>query len=214
MPRVNRVSYPVTALGPGERLGVWFQGCPLACAGCLARDTWAPGAGGEVPLEELLGLWRSALEAGADGLTVSGGEPLAQPEALGAFLDAAAALRDELRPAADLLVYTGYDAAEIADPRPLRAADAVITGRYDVTRPTRLIWRGSANQALTPRTGLGRRRYAPFAEFEPDRPPMQVAAGDRNVWFIGVPRRGDMARLERELSARGVSFGGGVTWRP
>jgi anaerobic ribonucleoside-triphosphate reductase activating protein len=211
---MNRVSYPVTALGPGRRLGLWFQGCPLACAGCLARDTWAAGGGGDVPEDDLLRRWRAALLDGADGMTVSGGEPLAQPAALGSLLRAAAGIRDELGADADLLVYTGYDAAEIADASPLDAADAVITGRYDVTRPTRLIWRGSSNQVLSPRTPLGARRYGPYLDHEPDRPPMQVGADDRNVWFIGVPRRGDMVRLEGELAARGVVFEGGVTWRP
>ena len=43
---VNRVHFPVTALGPGRRLGVWVQGCSIGCAGCLAHDTWARRAHG------------------------------------------------------------------------------------------------------------------------------------------------------------------------
>jgi len=30
---------PVTTLAPGPRLVVWTQGCPLACRGCMSRDT-------------------------------------------------------------------------------------------------------------------------------------------------------------------------------
>lgn len=213
MPRINRVSFPVTALGPGRRLGVWFQGCPLSCPGCLARDTWSEDGGAEVPMAELVESWRQALTDGADGLTVSGGEPLSQPAELGRFLRLAAGVRADLRPEADLLVYTGYAPEEITDDAPLRFADAVITGRFDVTQRTRLIWRGSANQVLRPRTPLGRDRYGPYLDHAPDRAPMQVAADGRNLWFIGVPRRGDLARLERELAARGIGFEG-VSWRP
>ena len=77
--RISRSHFPVTALGPGTRLGVWVQGCPLACKGCMAQDTWAPQAGVEVDVEALAERWREAITLGATGLTVSGGEPLAQP---------------------------------------------------------------------------------------------------------------------------------------
>jgi anaerobic ribonucleoside-triphosphate reductase activating protein len=213
VPRISRVSYPVTALGPGTRLGVWFQGCPLACAGCISRDTWSPSGGGEMPVDELVDRWRRALEEGADGLTVSGGEPLEQPEALEELLRRAGQVRTELNAEADILAYTGYEPAEISAGAPIWLADATITGRYDVTRETGLIWRGSANQTLTPHTDLGRRRYARYLDHVPPRAPMQASADERGIWFIGVPRRGDMARLQRELTARGVSSGG-VTWRP
>ncbi|SNT54091.1 anaerobic ribonucleoside-triphosphate reductase activating protein [Actinomadura meyerae] len=212
MPRVSRVSCPITALGPGRRMVVWFQGCPLACTGCLARDTWSPSGGSDLALPTLERMWREALEHGMDGLTVSGGEPLAQPDELAELLEMAAAVRDELGREADLLVYTGYEPDEV-DMAPLRRADAVITGRYDAARPTRLIWRGSANQVLTPRTELGHARYDRHLDHEPERPPMQFSVDGANVWFAGVPARGAMARLERALRARGVTFEG-VTWRP
>ena len=78
MPRISRLHYPVTALGPGRRLGVWVQGCPLACPGCIARDTWDPAGGHEVAVADLTAVWQAAVDDGADGLTVSGGEPLEQ----------------------------------------------------------------------------------------------------------------------------------------
>jgi anaerobic ribonucleoside-triphosphate reductase activating protein len=215
MLRISRVHYPVTALGPGRRLGIWVQGCPLACRGCIARDTWDPGGGREVPVSELAAMWQTAVAAGADGLTISGGEPLEQPGGLSALLAAADGIRAAAGREADFLVYTGYADAEItgAAAAALSRADAVITGRYDVTQPTRLIWRGSANQCLTARTPLGERRYERYLDCAPDRAPMQVAVDGGNVWFVGVPRRGDLPRLERVLHRRGVSYTG-VTWRP
>jgi anaerobic ribonucleoside-triphosphate reductase activating protein len=213
MTRISRVHYPVTALGPGRRLGVWFQGCGLACRGCLSRDTWDSADGREVTTGELVRLWQAALDDGADGLTVSGGEPCDQPESLTHLLEAASSRRGSAP--ADLLVYTGYELAEATRrvPRLLDLADALITGPYDVSRPTRLIWRGSANQLLHPITGLGERRYSAYLTYEPDRAPMQFATEEGGMWLIGVPPPGGLTRLERALRRRAVTLEG-VSWRP
>lgn len=208
--RVNLTHFPVTALGPGRRLGVWTQGCGLACPGCMSRDTWNPREGRAVPVRELAGLWETAAAEGAQGLTVSGGEPLDQPEAVTSLLAEARA-----RGCADILVYTGYELEEAwrRAPDALRAADAVISGRYDVTAPTRLIWRGSANQVLTPLTEQGRNRYGPFIGFEPEQAPLQAGVDDGVLWLIGVPRSGDLARTESALRDLGIKLGG-PSWRP
>src|SRR5689334_9956544 len=134
--RIARVHFPVTALGPGKRLGVWVQGCGLACPGCMSRDTWDPAGGRAATIADLTGLWRAAASDGATGVTVSGGEPLDQAPALAAFL---ARVRQD--PGADVLVYTGYgrEHAWRRAPDVLGLADAVITGPYDAARPTDLI---------------------------------------------------------------------------
>lgn len=51
--RLSRLHFPVTALGPGERLGIWFQGCSLGCQGCISPDTW-PSTGPLTDVSELL----------------------------------------------------------------------------------------------------------------------------------------------------------------
>ncbi|GAA1255717.1 4Fe-4S cluster-binding domain-containing protein [Sphaerisporangium rubeum] len=211
--RVSRTYYPVTALGPGRRLGVWTQGCPLACRGCMSRHTWDPGDGERVPVTRLLSLWRRALAAGATGLTVSGGEPLTQPDALVELLSGA---RDAGDGAADILLYTGYEPAEFDEAMRAAAdqADALITGRYDVGRPTRLLWRGSANQRLIVNTGLGRARFGPYETAEVDRAPVQVVLGEQDdLLFIGVPPPGALGRMERALAEQSVHLRD-VSWRP
>jgi anaerobic ribonucleoside-triphosphate reductase activating protein len=215
MPRISRLHYPVTALGPGRRLGVWVQGCPLACPGCIARDTWDPAGGHEVAVADLTAVWQAAVDDGADGLTVSGGEPLEQAASLADFLRAADAVRRRTGREIDFLLYTGYELDELRPPAlaALELADAVITGRYRAAEPDGGIWRGSANQRLTPRTALGERRYRPYLDHVPERAPVQVAVDERHVWFIGVPARGTLPRLERALRSRGISWEG-TTWRP
>ncbi|MDF5757495.1 4Fe-4S single cluster domain-containing protein [Spongiactinospora sp. TRM90649] len=204
--RIRRAHFPVTALGPGTRLGIWVQGCSLACRGCMSRDTWDPNGGRAVRASALAGLWRDALAAGAEGLTVSGGEPLQQP-ALASFLTRAAAVRDERAPGADILLYTGYEPEELDEDRwsLLAGADTVVTGRYVASRPTRLLWRGSANQRMIPLTPLGRDRYAPYLAATADHPPVQVDLDrDGDLLVIGVPPPGTLSRLEHALRAQGT----------
>ncbi|MEU1476942.1 4Fe-4S single cluster domain-containing protein [Streptomyces sp. NPDC005760] len=212
---VNRLHFPVTALGPGRRLGVWTQGCSVRCAGCLALDTWEPEAGVLLPVEEFRDLWRRALEHGADGLTVSGGEPGDQPKALTALLRAA---REEAAGrVVDLLVYTGHPLAELNRRAPQLTdeslVDAVISEPFRADAPTTLIWRGSANQTVTLLTPLGHERYGPHLEHRPERAPMQLVAADHDAWLIGVPRHGELATLQKALSSAGFRHGQ-VSWRP
>lgn len=71
-------------LGPGKRAVVWVQGCSLRCKGCIAPEMWNHNEGILVEVSKL------AEELFADesieGLTVSGGEPSEQAEAVGELL--------------------------------------------------------------------------------------------------------------------------------
>jgi len=214
MLRVSRAHFPVTSLGPGTRLVVWLQGCPLACRGCMSLDTWDPAGGTGISEARLLRLWRDALAAGATGLTISGGEPLAQAAPLTAFLQSARTCPTD-GPEPDILLYTGYELAELDEEghAAVAAADAVITGRYEAGQPTRLIWRGSANQRLVPGTPLGAARYAEYLELVPDRAPVQIGVDGERLWVIGVPAPGALPRMERTLRTQGIRFQE-AAWRP
>ncbi|MFF9902988.1 4Fe-4S cluster-binding domain-containing protein [Streptomyces olivaceus] len=223
--RISGTHFPLETLGPGQRLGIWFQGCALACPGCMSRHTWAPEGGTTEEVSGLLRMWEEALGRGAEGLTVSGGEPLDQPEALAGLLAGAARARDRAdggadggEGGADLLVYTGYEPDELtaARHRALRGADAVITGRFRVARPTRLVWRGSANQRLRPLTARGERRYAPHLARESAGGRLQVVAQPgppAGVRVHGVPLRGELRAVEQGLREAGVTLRS-PSWRP
>ncbi len=80
--------------GPGLRYVVFLQGCPLRCAYCHNPDTWAFEGGREATVEKLLQRIRRCapyIKKGG-GVTVTGGEPLAQSEFVAALF---AALRAE-----------------------------------------------------------------------------------------------------------------------
>ncbi|RSN46040.1 radical activating enzyme [Amycolatopsis sp. WAC 04197] len=213
--RISRTHYPVHALGPGNRLTVWVQGCTLSCKGCMSLDTWPADGGVEASVTELAALWRSAVEQGADGLTVSGGEPLQQADDLATFLTAADEVRREVARELDFLVYTGYDEDELDETRlaVLALADVVVFGRFEVAKPTKLVWRGSANQRMVPRTELGRRRYSGFIDHAPEKGPLQIEVRGNDPWIIGTPRKGTLRNLDRSLKSVGLRVTD-TTWRP
>ena len=68
-----------TVDGPGIRFVVFLQGCPLRCQYCHNPDSWGSG-GQEFTAEEVVGkiLRYKNYFGEKDGVTVTGGEPLAQ----------------------------------------------------------------------------------------------------------------------------------------
>jgi anaerobic ribonucleoside-triphosphate reductase activating protein len=208
---VNRILAPVTVLGHGRRAALWVQGCRLACPGCASVDTWARGAGADWDAATLAAALTDAIaEGGLDGLTLTGGEPLDQAEGLAAVVEqvrAAAAVREG---GFDVLAFTGY-AAPAARKRAGRLwplLDAVVAGPYRRDQPSDEPLIASANQRLVRLTPLGRARY-PLRDATPR---MQAVALDGDLVMVGLPRPGDLDRLEAGLRQRGVILEG-VSWR-
>jgi len=71
--------------GPGIRVVVFFQGCALRCKYCHNPDTWAMEGGEEYTAERLvkkISRFKSYFDRSGGGVTLSGGEPLRQPDFL------------------------------------------------------------------------------------------------------------------------------------
>ena len=71
-----------TVDGPGVRAVVFMQGCPLRCSCCHNPDTWDHSGGTVAEARDIFNkIYRLRSYFGTEGgLTVSGGEPLMQPE--------------------------------------------------------------------------------------------------------------------------------------
>ena len=76
--------------GPGLRCAVFFQGCPLRCAYCHNPDTWSFEGGEQVTVGRLMEKIRrfDPYIKRKGGVTLTGGEPLAQGEFAAALLKA------------------------------------------------------------------------------------------------------------------------------
>jgi pyruvate formate lyase activating enzyme len=68
-----------TVDGPGIRLVVFMQGCPMRCLYCHNPDTWSVNGGREVSAQEIIDEYEKYKEFLTNGgITITGGEPLMQ----------------------------------------------------------------------------------------------------------------------------------------
>jgi anaerobic ribonucleoside-triphosphate reductase activating protein len=208
---LSRIHFPVTTLGPGRRIGIWFQGCSIRCPGCISMDTWAQGRG-ITTIDEVFNAIARWIPV-ADGITISGGEPFDQPKALFELLK-----RLRLLTEADVLVFTGHPwtkVGEILDASP-GLIDALVTGPFDLNRNQTLALRGSDNQELHFLTAMGRARFASFQRpiTEVERT-LDIMFDDRgDVWFAGIPGRDDFRRLREMLENAGARLSTSEDKRP
>jgi len=81
--RIHSVESGGTVDGPGIRFVIFTQGCPLRCLYCHNPDCRHIEDGKEVTVDELIAeiqKYRSYMRFSGGGVTVTGGEPLMQPE--------------------------------------------------------------------------------------------------------------------------------------
>lgn len=194
----TRAHYPVTALGYGQRIGIWFQGCSIRCSGCIVPESWNATVEHEVHVEDLLASLDSWLNE-CDGVTISGGEPFDQPDALEALISGLRA-----RITGDLLIYSGYTERRLrARHRELvKLPDVVIAGPFRADLPDDRPFIGSRNQTILLNSKLGHDRYENLETFSRR---IDVAFATGEIRFAGVLRRGDLRRIVDDLQADGIS---------
>jgi len=120
--RVHSWDLSIGVDGPGTRFVQFLAGCPLRCLYCHSPDTWRLRNGRLSSVDEVMSEvdgYTGFIRA-AGGFTVSGGEPLLQPEFTAALL---AAARDRgLHTALDTSGYLGARAGDDL----LRVTDLVL----------------------------------------------------------------------------------------
>ena len=112
--------------GPGVRAVIWTQGCPLRCQDCFNPKTHSTTGGTSYDTSELAKIINGIKKI--RGLSISGGEPLIQTEALIDFLE-------QLNPSLDILLFSGFTLKEIEADKTkkqiLEHIDAGLFGRYN-----------------------------------------------------------------------------------
>jgi len=130
--------------GPGERFVLWVQGCSIRCPGCCNPDTWTTAPRCTVTVRRLLR--EISNSSGIEGVTLTGGEPFEQPEALASFASEVQAM------GLSMFVNTGFELDDLVSPAQrqlLALSDVVVSGPYcrELDSPD-LLWRGSSNQQI------------------------------------------------------------------
>ena len=192
----------MTTLGFGRRVGIWTQGCSIRCPGCISRDTWDHDEE-RVTTVELLSTVVSPWLTAADGVTISGGEPFDQSQALAELIRGVRRVNN-----GDILVFSGYaqEALFTEHLEIIQMIDVLVSDPYRPDSGTTLALRGSDNQRISILTALGRARYPAGLNFEPwaARRRLDLFFEGDAVWMAGIPQAGEMAHLREELARRGV----------
>lgn len=77
--RVHSIESFGTVDGPGVRMVIFLQGCPMRCLYCHNPDTWSMKGGMEMSVEDILNQYeKNHAFYAKGGITVTGGEPLMQ----------------------------------------------------------------------------------------------------------------------------------------
>lgn len=186
---VARILYSVEVLGPGKRLGIWVCGCRRGCKGCSNPELWVQKPEYEVTVEDLMSLVRRISDSHkVDGFTISGGEPMDQPEGLSQLITQLSAYSK------DILIYTGYRIDELKkreDPATniiLSRAAVLIDGEYREEENIDVLLRGSSNQRihiLIPEMAEGYEKYLASAHNQ-----IQNFTTLNGVVSVGIHRKG------------------------
>ncbi len=141
--RVFKILKHTKVEGPESRYSIWVQGCSRHCKGCQAVHTWSHSGG---QLYETSDIIKDILnQKDIEGITLLGGEPFEQAEALGEITEATK------KAGLGVLCFTGNLIENLhkdkKNKKLLANIDLLIDGDFqienlDYSRP----WCGSSNQ--------------------------------------------------------------------
>ena len=131
--------------GPGLRFVLWTQGCSKGCKNCFNPETWSFE---KYKLLTPLEIFELIKNSNVSGVTITGGDPLEQPEELLELL----ILLESLNLSNGIILFTGYTIDEINKDFLLRKSlnyiDVLIDGRFEKDQRISSSLRGSENQNI------------------------------------------------------------------
>ncbi len=131
--------------GPGLRFVLWTQGCSKGCKNCFNPETWSFE---KYKLLTPLEIFELIKNSNVSGVTITGGDPLEQPEELLELL----ILLESLNLSNGIILFTGFTIDEINKDFLLRKSlgyiDVLIDGRFEKDQRISRGLRGSENQNI------------------------------------------------------------------
>lgn len=168
-------------LGPGLRYAIWLQGCPFNCFNCITPQARPVVA---AKIAEVESLAKDIVSnSRIDGLTISGGEPFLQAEALVSLLS----MVREYRPELTVLIFTGFNLENLDSPmarKVLEMTDVLIDGKYIDSLNDGIGLRGSSNQRIH---FLSDRLIAYEEEMNKGKRSIEVSFHNKVIDIIGIP---------------------------
>lgn len=196
---VARLLYPVNVLGPGKRIGIWFNGCNHHCPGCSNPELWEPQERYKTTLDTIMRLiGRVCATHPVDGFTLTGGDPFMQPEALKQLLPELSKITK------DILVYTGFEYDEVlrAYPEIVSQIGVLIDGKYVQERNTGAILRGSDNQNIIVINSQLAGKYRHYLTTSQNE--IQNFTAYDGVISVGIHKPGYQTQIDTLLKGKGL----------
>lgn len=183
---VARMISPIHTLGPGERIGLWIQGCSKNCRGCISKELQIFDESKNIPIDILVSLIKKEADRSkCRRITISGGDPFEQPEELYELL---VGIRKRFK---DILVYTGYTMSEIKASEIMYKCflliDVLVDGRYIEEKNTgksRIY--GSDNQKIFIQK---EELVKDYQEFEKGERTLETFIHENRVITVGIQKR-------------------------
>lgn len=202
--RISHYVDETKVLGPFVRSALWVHGCCFNCEGCLAKEMNSreyKAADAEKLAEHFLSV------KDTDGITISGGEPFLQAEALSLMIRR---IRDA-RPDYGVIIYTGFTLEELKDKNDastdelLGMADIIIDGRYVKELDDGVPYRGSSNQRILLLTDRYKDISKEYYNMSGKRN-IEIQMTGKNIYMVGVPSENGLKiweDLERKAEVSG-----------
>jgi len=181
---INLIYAPVLTLGPGIRVGVWFQGCSIKCKGCISKHTWEFDKKYKKTIAQVIDKINYYSEIyNTKSITISGGEPFDQSASLYILLKKLKELKFN-----DILLYSGYKFNYLQKNYGdiLKYIDVLIDGPFIESKKTNKIYKGSNNQRMY----ILNKSLSPiYQEYKKQlkNKKLQLITKDNEIYLIGIP---------------------------
>jgi len=184
---ISHMAYPVTALGPGNRIALWVAGCPMRCMDCITPHLQDKNNGKVVAVDKLLQRILSLdkrILGSINGITFTGGEPFSQAEYLAELWQGL----KQAFPNWNLLVFSGYQLSALQQKQEYSAllakVDILIDGPYlpELAKGIKDPLIASTNQ----NTHLLTERGHALSNGLNKQKEVNLGMGNQHNWLIGI----------------------------
>lgn len=180
------------ALGPFDRFALWTQGCTFSCNGCMTPDSQSLDGGVKISVEDMAQTILNTPKI--EGITISGGEPFLQAEALFRLISFIREKRDF-----GVIVYTGFTIEQLRAKNDsainllLESADILIDGLFDESLNDGVSLRGSSNQSIYQLT----KRYADVFDdyYKKDVREIEMHMQSEQMMIVGIPKSDTLHKI-------------------
>ena len=196
---IARILYPIKVLGPGKRIGIWFDGCEHHCKGCSNPELWDKKSEYEINIDQIMYLIESILTNNkVDGFTITGGDPFFQPD------DLYELLKNIHEISTDILVYTGYQYIELKKKYEhiLKLISVLIDGKYVEQLNNYEMLKGSTNQSIIYLDGYYKDIYENYIRSQSER--IQNFNTQSGTISVGIHKPGFNKELNDLLIRKGL----------